>query len=85
MATRLRAGRPRNGIPFLAEEKKFSPLHNFQTDSGPNLTYTVDTDGHFPGVKRQGREVNHSPPSSAEFKNGGHIPRLPHTSSWRGA
>jgi hypothetical protein len=29
-------------------------------------------------VKRQGREADHSPPSSADFKNGGSIPPLPH-------
>jgi hypothetical protein len=34
------------------------------------------------GVKRPGREANKSPPSSAEFKNGGSIPPLPHISSW---
>jgi hypothetical protein len=39
----------------------------------------------FPGLKRQRRESDHSPPSSAEVKNGGAIPPLPHTSSWRGA
>jgi hypothetical protein len=34
-----------------------------------------------PGVKQSGREADHSPPSSAEVKNGGAIPPLPHTSS----
>jgi hypothetical protein len=39
-----------------------------------------------PGVKRQGREADgHSPSFSAEVKNGGAIPPLPHTSSWHGA
>jgi hypothetical protein len=38
-----------------------------------------------PGVKRQGREADHLPPSSAEVKKGGAIPPLPHTSSWCGA
>jgi hypothetical protein len=38
-----------------------------------------------PGVNRLGRETDHSPPSSAEVNNGGTIPPLPHTSSWRGA
>jgi hypothetical protein len=37
------------------------------------------------GVKGQGREADHSLPSSAEVKNGGAIPPLPSTSSWRGA
>jgi hypothetical protein len=31
-----------------------------------------------PGVKRQGRETDHSPLSSPEVKNGGAIPPLPH-------
>jgi hypothetical protein len=38
----------------------------------------------FPGVKRPGREADRSPPSSAEVKNGGSMPPLPHTPSWRG-
>jgi hypothetical protein len=29
------------------------------------------------GAKRQGREADHSPPSSAEVKNGGAMPPLP--------
>jgi hypothetical protein len=32
------------------------------------------------GVKRQGREADHSPPSSAEVKNDGPVTPLPHTS-----
>jgi hypothetical protein len=35
-----------------------------------------------PGVKRPGREADYSPPSSAEVKNCGAIPPLPHVSSW---
>jgi hypothetical protein len=37
------------------------------------------------GVKRQGREADHSPPCSAEVKNGGAIHPLPHMSSRRSA
>jgi hypothetical protein len=37
------------------------------------------------GVKRPGREADHSPPSSAEARMRGAIPPLPNTSSWRGA
>jgi hypothetical protein len=37
------------------------------------------------GVKRQGREANHSPPSSAEVKNDGDIPPPLQTSSWHSA
>jgi hypothetical protein len=32
---------------------------------------------YSPGVKWQGREADHSPPPSAEVKNGGTIPPLP--------
>jgi hypothetical protein len=35
-------------------------------------------------VKRQEREADHLPPFSAEVKNDGAVPPLPHTSSWRG-
>jgi hypothetical protein len=34
-----------------------------------------------PGVKQLGCEADHSPPSSAEVKNGGAIPPTPHMSS----
>jgi hypothetical protein len=34
-----------------------------------------------PGVRRKGREADHSPPTSVEVKNGGTIPSLPHSSS----
>jgi hypothetical protein len=37
------------------------------------------------GVKRPGREADQSPRFSAEVKNGGAIPPLPHMSSWRDA
>jgi hypothetical protein len=33
------------------------------------------------GIKRPGREADHSPPSSAEVKNGGAIPPFPSMSS----
>jgi hypothetical protein len=38
-----------------------------------------------PEVKRPGREIHHSSPSSAEIKNGGAIPPLLRMSSWHGA
>jgi hypothetical protein len=38
-----------------------------------------------PGVKGQGREADHSPPSSAEVKIGGAIPPLPQIYSWHNA
>jgi hypothetical protein len=41
----------------------------------------------FPTESRlaAGRVADHSPPSSAEVKNGGAIPPLPHMSSWHSA
>jgi hypothetical protein len=39
-----------------------------------------------PGVKRQGPQTHHSPPTSAEYKKKcGSIHPLPHTPSWRSA
>jgi hypothetical protein len=38
-----------------------------------------------PGVKRPGREVDHSPPTSAEVKKSGSIHPLPYTPSWSSA
>jgi hypothetical protein len=40
--------------------------------------------GLFPGVKWPGCESEHSPPSSAEVKNGGTTPTIPHIPSWHG-
>jgi hypothetical protein len=37
------------------------------------------------GIYRQGHKADHSPPSSAEVKNGLAMLPLPHTSSWHGA
>jgi hypothetical protein len=48
----------------------FSLLHRVQTGSGAHpASYPVGTRGSFPGVKWPGREVEDSPPSSAEVKN----------------
>jgi hypothetical protein len=62
----------------------------FSTASRPTLGPTQPPIQLVPGalslgVKRQGPEADHSPPSSAEVKNYGGIPPLPHMSSWRGA
>jgi hypothetical protein len=60
----------------------FSLLYSVQTESGAHLTlYTTVPGVLSPGVKRPGREADHSPLSSAEVKNGGAIPPLPHMSS----
>jgi hypothetical protein len=62
-------------------------LHSVQTGSGAlPASCPMGTGVSFPGgggVKRQGREANHSSTYSAEVKNNGAI--FTHTSSWRGA
>jgi hypothetical protein len=67
------------GVRFFAGARDFSLLHSVQTGSGVHpASYPNGTVGFSPGVKRQGREADHSPPSSAEVKNGGAIPPLPY-------
>ena len=53
-----------HGVQIPTEERNASSLKTFQIGSElhPPTFY-------FPGVKRPGRDVNHSPPSSAEVKN----------------
>jgi hypothetical protein len=49
--------------------KKFSLLHIVQTGSGVQpASYKMGTGSSFPGVKRQGREADHSSPTNAEVK-----------------
>jgi hypothetical protein len=52
---------------------------------GPPLSYQMGTGCSFPGVKRQERESNNLPPSSAAIKNSRAIPPFPITSSWHRA
>jgi hypothetical protein len=48
----------------------FSLCHGVQTGSGAHpASCSIGTCGSFPGVKWQGRETDHSLPSSAEVKN----------------
>jgi hypothetical protein len=52
-------------FPFLPVHA----LHVVQTSSGVHPTsYPMGTGDYFPGVERQGREADHSPPTSAEVK-----------------
>jgi hypothetical protein len=49
--------------------KKFSLLQIVQTGSGVHpISYKMGTGGSFLGIKWQGREADHSPPTSAEVK-----------------
>jgi hypothetical protein len=66
IAIRLRAWR--SGVQIRAGSRNFS-LQNVQTDSGPPSLLIQWVRGFCPGVKRSGREVNHSLPSGAEVKN----------------
>jgi hypothetical protein len=44
--------------------------HRVHSASGAHPVFcAVGTGGSFPGVKRPGREADHSPPSIAEVKN----------------
>jgi hypothetical protein len=64
---------------------RFSLLHVVETGSEVHPTsYPMGTGGSFPGVKRRGREADHSPPTNAEVKKMWiYIHPLPHTPSWR--
>jgi hypothetical protein len=60
-----------------------SKIFLFPTISRPAVRPTqppihMGTADDFPGEKQSGREADHSPPSSAEVKNGGAIPPVPH-------
>jgi hypothetical protein len=62
-------------VQFSAEERYFSLLRSMDTDPGArSASYPVGTHDYIPGVKRQGREAHHSPPSNAEVENSGDIP-----------
>jgi hypothetical protein len=58
------------GVRSLTEAEEFSSSLCAQTDSGAHqVFYTMGTGGSFPGGKGwQGRDADHSPPPSAEFK-----------------
>jgi hypothetical protein len=64
------------------ESKGFlsSPQH-----PDPLWAHPMVTADFVPGVKRPGREVDHSRATSAKVKNSGAIPPLAQMSSWYGA
>jgi hypothetical protein len=78
-------------LGLFFDHQEFPPKHlsNFnrlqgvivQTGSGVHPTsYTMSTDGSFLGIKRPGREAEHSPPTSAEITK---MWISTSTSSWR--
>jgi hypothetical protein len=70
----LRTGRSEDRGSISSRDKKcFS--HGPCRRWGHPASYTVGTSS---GVRRRMREADHSPTSSAEFKNGGAMPPLPH-------
>jgi hypothetical protein len=77
VSTRLRVGRSKKSGSNPSRVKKFF----FSTTSRPALRL-VEPGALSLGVKKSGRETDHSP-SSAEDKNGGAVPRVPHMPSRR--
>jgi hypothetical protein len=69
------------GVRFPAGERNVSLLHIVQTGYGALAASCL----MGTGLKRPEREDDHSPPSSAEVKNGGTLLLLFHMSSWRSA
>jgi hypothetical protein len=65
----------------------FFPRHRVQTGSGPHpASCPMGIRGSFPGIKRPGRDADHSPPSSAEVKECVELYlHFLNTSSWRSA
>jgi hypothetical protein len=69
------------GVLFPARGRDFL-LNDAQTGSVAHPAFfAMGTGGRFPGIMRQEREANYSPPSRGKVKNGGAIFPLPHTSS----
>jgi hypothetical protein len=61
--------------------KIFVLLQSIQNGFGTQpASYPMEMGALCPGVKQPGHETKHSPPSSAEIKNGEAVSPLPHTS-----
>jgi hypothetical protein len=57
------------GVRESRQGQEFSFLHVVQIGSGVHpISYPMANGGFSPGVKRPGREADHSPPASAEVK-----------------
>jgi hypothetical protein len=66
-------------IPRLpAGVRHFTLLHIVKICSGAQYAvYSMSTECSMHGLKRQGREADHSPASTVEVKNGGAINSIP--------
>jgi hypothetical protein len=80
LASRLMSMEPGPWVPRPTQLQAVSASQRPDGLWGPLGYYPTGT-----GVEPQRREADHSPPSSAEVKNGGAIPPLPYVSSWRSA
>jgi hypothetical protein len=71
-------------VRFAAGAGNLSLHHRVKTGSEAHpASYSMDTRGSFPEVKRPGCEADHSPPSSAEVKECMELYlHSPNTSSW---
>jgi hypothetical protein len=57
-------------VQFPAGVGNSSLRHRVQTDSGVHpVSYSIGIRVSYPGGKMEGREADHSPPSSADVKN----------------
>jgi hypothetical protein len=66
----LRAGRPRGRSSSPGRVKNFLSSTSSRPALGPTQPHIQLVPGALsPGVKRPGREADHSPPTSAEVKN----------------
>jgi hypothetical protein len=84
VVTRLWAGQPRNQDSISGRCKRLFSITS-RLALGPTQPSTQWVPGSVSlGLKRQRREADRSPPSSAEVKNGGAISLLAHMSSWHG-
>jgi hypothetical protein len=74
-------------VRFPVEAGNFYLHHRVENGSGAHpASYPMGTGGSFPGVKRPGREADHSPPFSAEVEEWVELYlHSPNTPSWRGA
>lgn len=84
IATKLQARRSAVRIP--GEKRDFSLNQNVPIGSRtPHPAFYLMGTGYLDsllGIRRPGRQVDHSHPSSAEVKNDGAIPLVPLTPSW---
>jgi hypothetical protein len=70
---------------ILAGVRECSVLHSVQIGFVAHpISYPMSTGAHSSGVTWWGSEADHSPPASAEVSNGGAIPPLSTSSSFRG-